>query len=700
MKFLTKITVLSLFAFGATAGFAADSTNGRVRGSVTGAIVSANTGRMIAMPIAPGVNTSVNTVSNVPNIAVTVEPQPPTEVDFCKAPYFNKDKCCAGPNPPAYICNPGPIDYCRAPNFDYQKCCSGVNPPAEICGEPVIDYCRAPNFDREKCCSGPNPDPVICEAVDFCRGTYFDKEKCCALPNPPVEICGVDPCGEVIPALGVDKCVAEQACASIRADGMTGIFDLDSLQCLIPVCAHNWGGIIRAGGENVCAYIPMGNIFKCDASAFEQIRYMRRTSQWVVPVMVVGGAGIGAGVGAIVDHYDNKKAEKFKEEAAANAYDGHNAELNGKPLFTSTGGSIQVDYNGRTYVLDNPSDRADLINALGLQPRVTVKSPVDDLIRDADARLNSCVKKMFHDLVSPTAEGIGKFGRIKTTSSGPCDTAATDNIVYCQFDGGCSGCDPNENVKCKTATKRGAGEGTGGFPTNGICYYRDGIGSVSSQATADNTASDDLYRATILFGDKSDTLKGANISNMNILANAGCRLHTATYNGARGQKALRYLTVTCNQKFGDLNLVGDENSCNDATLVNTRDRLWATYGALGALKAYSETKPSVTAELDTAKLNDMLSKIVVAGDAVVATTDEFNLRVDEEFGKKRPFFQTGVGRGLLIGTGVGTLGGLGYYFAEGASTFCNVGGLDQTKMNKYFSIPSFREYIVRYGFVK
>ena len=788
MKFLTKLAMVSLILANFGAAVAADAP-ARQAGSISGAIMSANASRMIAMPIAPGVNTNVNMVvpsaplaqaqqinyCNAPYFDYAkccAQPNPPANIcntppiDFCKPPYFDYAKCCAQPNPPANICNqnidyckppyfdyakccaqPNPpanicnqnIDYCKKPNFDYKKCCAQPNPPANICNQDIdyckqpnfnkdkccaqpnppanicneIDFCKPPYFDKDKCCYGPNPDPKICkDNIDYCKKPFFNKEKCCAQPNPPTDICITTDCGDIIPALGVDKCVAERACTGLWADGHQGVFDEATNQCLVPVVAHNWNGIIRVNGQDVMAYAPMGNVFKCGAESFEQVTYMRRSSQWVIPVMIVGGAGIGAGIGAIIDHYDNKKAENFKNEVAANAYNGHDASRKGNPYFTVTGGTATatLTWNGVPYNLGDPDSRKALAGKLGvaLQPGAsTDDKQLKDLIAATEGNINVCVADMFKELVSPKVRGQGKFGRIKITGDDACDSGGLDAVKYCQKDDKCVDCQGfNDQIRCPDGvTAQGKTFGTldgNGIAVGGRCYFRDGLGPVADNPNADSTASDDVWRANRI---QYFIRELPNLSNVQAIQKGGCTPpQVQNYSKPlRGQSRLRWVTFRCSTPFDVIaNSFETTGTCDTFKLENTRDELMAAYGAASALKAYLASNPGAAVNaIDTTALEKLLATIETKVKAVtVSTTEEFDMRVDEEFGSKRPFFQTATGRGLLIGTGVGALGGLGYWFAEGASIWCNVGSLQQVKLGKSWSIPTFRDYIISHNYIQ
>ncbi|GHV35217.1 hypothetical protein AGMMS4952_27570 [Spirochaetia bacterium] len=111
----------------------------------------------------------------------------------------------------------------------------------------------------------------------------------------------MNPDDVLIPELGVSKKVARQICTGIYADGIPALFNEQTLDCAVPVVAHNWGGIIKKDGDSVVTYVSLGDTFKCSANEFEQVAILQRTSQWVAPLMVVAGGGIGFGIDYAVD---------------------------------------------------------------------------------------------------------------------------------------------------------------------------------------------------------------------------------------------------------------------------------------------------------------------------------------------------------------------------------------------------------------
>jgi roadblock/LC7 domain-containing protein len=121
----------------------------------------------------------------------------------------------------------------------------------------------------------------------------------------------VDEDDKVIPQLNATVKQARNACLAIETEGYQAEFNELTYDCMVPVVAKNWSGVISSSDGDAVGYYPFGSFLKCDADLFDSISVMRRSSQYVVPLMIVGGAGIGAGIGAAVRDED---AEKRKAE--------------------------------------------------------------------------------------------------------------------------------------------------------------------------------------------------------------------------------------------------------------------------------------------------------------------------------------------------------------------------------------------------
>jgi hypothetical protein len=540
--------------------------------------------------------------------------------------------------------------------------------------------------------------------------------------TPPVTppAAPVNPCGDVIPQLGVDICVARNACAGIQADGHAGVFDEATLTCKIPVCAHNWSGLIKKSGEDVCGLIDMGSAMRCDAKLFDQISALRRTSQYVVPALVAGGAGVGAGVGAIIDHKQNKKAEALAAKNDAN--DRMRVEVGGKVPTTFT-------FSDQTFDLSKTEDVEKLKKYLS-GPELTGK------IVEANKIIDSCAKEMFKELVSLSVRSSKKWGRIKISKNADACASDINEYIYCQFQNlhakvnNIADCDEGKfstykginpyvtGVESKNPATENYHYGSKNNQSGiyeGKCYFRDSQGS--GEVGTDATVQSDLWRAEFLnfyknnakindvyndsFREDLISKLGAYTFDYDIRNAVGVSDNILNYVLIKGTIPFNSITnmqslAVCDMKNIDA-LLSDKTYVGSASEMSggqTNNILMEAYGALEALNGLGP--------LD-GKLSEFLTQIkfiTVHAEAIANVHAGLGNEVRKEFGKERGFFEKAVGRGLLIGTGVGAVAGLGYWFAEGAGTFCNVGGLEQVKLNKGYSVPSFREYLLNRGFMK
>ncbi|NMA32504.1 MAG: hypothetical protein GX944_01070 [Alphaproteobacteria bacterium] len=527
---------------------------------------------------------------------------------------------------------------------------------------------------------------------------------CRAAPhNNPMDIPQSDDdstCGEILPALGVDACVAKKACSGITVDGHSGIFDEATATCKIPVCAHNWSGIIKKDTEDVCAYVDMNKVITCNADLFEQIDSMRRTSQWVVPLAVAGGAGIGTGVGALIDNKQNKKAEELAKIA-----DG-----------AQSGFSGVIEFNGGKYKLPEEADK--------LKAAIKGHANLKGKMTKVNTLIDECAKSMFVDLTSQTVNGAQKWGRIKLTDS---DTNCKsdvhdDNVKYCQFQNMHS--QINKLADCAKTAFTDAGfkddyiktvkstnpsnsylKSFGSWTRNATCYFRDSLGSgeahVSATIQSDQATIEFLKNYIQKFNNSTDTNRKELVDKLNKFEFES-NFSTSGVSNATGD-IINYVVVKSKDanttQFSsiiggkcdaqELNNIFNDTTSGSMTGASANNILLEAFGALTALNSINN--------LDS-ELEDLFNTLIMSDD--ILEIQGLGSKIREYFGADRPFFKTAKGRGLLIGSGVGAVAGLGYWFAEGAGTFCDVGGLEQVKLKKSYSIPSFRDYLINKGFIK
>ncbi|MCL2737746.1 MAG: hypothetical protein FWE17_02705, partial [Alphaproteobacteria bacterium] len=295
----------------------------------------------------------------------------------------------------------------------------------------------------------------------------------------------------------------------------------------------------------------------------------------------------------------------------------------------------------------------------------------------ARQNVNDCAAKLFQELVSPSAEGAAKFGDVRISSRG-CECGASDeNLIHC------SGHPANP---ASVASRRPcpAGRTAGGFRRDGTCYFRTGFGPVAT--AADRTASFDLHRANLI----NDFMA----SHQNIARRMDLRVDSGPNN------RLNSLSVCMTSgTFGDL------SDALSTTPQNCPRTLFAANSPAESLGEWMRAAEALRlagedlAQTGSPLLDELLAEIDGTLDLLLTTEATITGRnveelLDLEFGKNRPWLQTARGRGTLIGGGIGALAGIGYYFAEGKSVFCNVGGMGQPRLNGTFSIPTFRQYII------
>ncbi len=474
-----------------------------------------------------------------------------------------------------------------------------------------------------------------------------------------------------IETLGVTIGVARKACNSIYADANQALFNEETYECSIPVVAHNWSGIIQKDDKPVVAYIPLGTAMKCDADLFsDQVSALRRSSQWVVPVMVAGGAGVGAGVGYLMDKSADKKLAATKTELGFSSEEtvDENTDNNNK--------ANKYTYNGVTYDLNNPEDIEKARKELA---KVDLSSEIKSNLHN----LAQCMRVNFKNMVSTYAPAgsdfTTKWGFFVITENGDCD----------------------KNGKLFTS---------GGYNPNGVCYYRwpnpdpnSGKNTpIPVTGAYDGTFSYDQHRLDILreftLLNRPDAISENDWKEVGDLQQLfSDRLPSAsdaTFEVKQENKTGTFVKIKLKSgKFGDIATGSETCSTPDNVLTgevgDTNNReLESFYNLQGMLTVLINKKAD--SEL-IVKLNQV--------NGVIESNKVLNV-LNKNYGTEdKGFFQKNVGKGLLVGAGVGAVGGLGYWFAEGASVFCNVGGLEQVKLNKTYSIPTFRDYIINHNYM-
>ena len=331
---------------------------------------------------------------------------------------------------------------------------------------------------------------------------------------------------------------------------------------------------------------------------------------------------------------------------------------------------------------------------------------------------------MFVELTSNTVNGKPKWGRIKLTNGSDCASSDHDvnKVKYCQFQNPHSGtnskadCAKNlyketpfndDYLKSVNSTNPISSyfNSWGNWGRDATCYFRDSLGSgeahVSATIQSDQATIEFLKNYIQKFNNSTDTNRKELVDKLNKFEFES-NFSTSGVSNATGD-ILNYVVVKSKDanttQFSsiiggkcdaqELNNIFNDTTSGSMTGASANNILLEAFGALTALNSINN--------LDS-ELEDLFNTLIMSDE--ILEIQGLGSKIREYFGADRPFFKTAKGRGLLIGSGVGAVAGLGYWFAEGAGTFCDVGGLEQVKLKKSYSIPSFRDYLINKGFIK
>ncbi len=503
-----------------------------------------------------------------------------------------------------------------------------------------------------------------------------------------------------IPSLSTTVGVARRACQSISAGEYRAEFNELTYDCMVPAVAMNWGGTISKGGDEVVAYVPMGSTFTCNADAFSGVNALRRSSQWVVPLMVVGGAGAGYGIGYAVDNAAEKKQQERDDKLRANLTAAMTSEA-GQAAFMSSSDMRQfLQSNSSTSSSSELNTVQTIIAGGNIDPQKLRDALNRDLV-DLNRKLSA---------IDTSAKTINRG----TPRDKRCDVYATFLALVNTANKNCG--DPkitNDNiyerkvqcVECCTDDIKNL--------TKSVQKDVDRVLYVNARKSGTLIDNFDLAYNTdggisINVGPKNgNSTTFAQVRAAYNQLNCKSTMDTVTINLSEAQKIQEQINmlerVLKTLENEGIYVKGSDNTTQSGSTSFDQQLSSLSESASGTSQTLSEIMEKMLSDaFDSLNYQtDEEGNFITTSGEVQYDEDGEEIAGSEEqkVAIKKSFFGRKGTKGAAIGAGVGAAAGVTYWALEGASVHCNVAGMADIKLKKTYSIPTFREYIINNGWI-
>lgn len=525
---------------------------------------------------------------------------------------------------------------------------------------------------------------------------------------------------DLIPLLGVNLTRAQAACASLGVGNYVGQFNPETNECDIPVVATNWSGDITKNGQVVMEYVPMGTQFSCSKNSFDQVSALRRSSQWVMPLLVVGSSGIGFGI----DYAMDSKKEKQEQEALREQQERLKREEANR-LAMIANKQVTADTDKLNAELDTYENARKGLEDMGfelLSSAVTNTRETEVVItkcyaqtgnlKKSYARLEGtsnlliaesgkefqktcqdAINKMKNQLSAKGGKPTGEkeISWDKTThAAGLIDDACVTGAKVGAVVGGGSGL-----VLSGGNIVAGAGTAVAGGVTGCITGGNLSLAWTTLVSTVEGSHNTAKAASNIVHGREIGRVEGANsayadaVATINRLGSQAC---ASEANAEKTLSTIKGLTAALSSDMGNLKSAISNVRAVCKGVIKT-DKIEVSEQEV--TNVYSNVQVEIN------KMDDMLSNLRnINYTPVSLTDDEYNSLTEKTTEKTKTFWEKKGVSGAVIGAGVGSAAALGFWAAEGASIRCNIAGLADIKLNKTYSIPSFKEYLIQKGFAQ
>ncbi|MDR2685208.1 MAG: hypothetical protein LBB23_00345 [Rickettsiales bacterium] len=472
----------------------------------------------------------------------------------------------------------------------------------------------------------------------------------------------IDEDDRIVPQLGVSVKEARDACEAIETFGYNGEFNELTYECMVPIVGTNFGKVIKNSDGDAVAHYPFGSGVQCNAGIFENISVMRRTSQYVIPAMIVGGAGIGAGVGYLV---------KNKQSSATANVVTTNTSTAGQTTTASQTQASGAGTNSTQTTASANDSKEQIAKDLEILANNVFNGRVDLYCKYLPAKMIDAIEELLQTsgsekLGSQTVNCLGEkeFLRPDKKMKNPALSLAA---WVSRFD------NDRRLLESQLAIEE--------FKTNTNC-----ANAVKVKEFFDKNNGEINVEYVSLSAAKSRPANQKGCLNKNVAE----EMIAITYKG---------------KPYGSLQVPNDHVK---TAVVNNLKTLSTGVGGTfnndkfidAIIKDASDARLSqlqtITNRIKNAKLgskekDDLEKKIAeltsqIENDKKKIKGTSIGSFIDKALGNQMV-------TGALIGAGAGAVGGLIYYFVEGSNTKCEVGDFKTMNLSETYRMPSFRDYL-------